>query len=93
LVVEAPPRRRAKPPGRTKRVTITIPADVLAAAQCLVDEGKAASLSAYISGALAKQVALDQGKDGFIAFLDQLDAELGPPSPEDYAEARRFLGL
>ncbi|HEX5414717.1 MAG TPA: type II toxin-antitoxin system HicB family antitoxin [Chloroflexota bacterium] len=34
-----------------------------------------------------------QNSDSFLAFLDQLDQELGPPSDEDYAWARSFVNV
>ena len=77
--------------GKTAKVTVTIPIETLEAANALVRDGSASSLSAYISRALATQVASDSGHDALIAFLDQLDQELGPPSPEDYEWAQRVV--
>lgn len=84
------PPRAVKPIGRTRKVTVTIPAETLEAALERVEEGKASSLSAYVSKALADRVAADGQEDSFLAFLDRLDEELGPPSAEDYEWARRF---
>jgi hypothetical protein len=33
-----------------------------------------------------------EGEDSYLAFLDELDQELGPPGEEDYAWARRVIG-
>jgi hypothetical protein len=77
--------------ARTTEVTLTLPTDVLAAATAQVAAGQAPSLSAYVAKALAAQVAVDQEHDGFLAFLERLDKELGTPSDEDFAWARRFI--
>ena len=79
-----------RPPARSAEVTITLPADVLAAATAQVAAGQAPSLSAYVARALEAQIAVDQEHDGFLAFLDRLDKELGTPTDEDFAWARRF---
>jgi Arc/MetJ-type ribon-helix-helix transcriptional regulator len=77
----------------TKKVTVTIPEDLLEAAIAQVEAGQAPSLSAYVSDALAKKVAADGEGDPFLALLDEWDREVGPPSEEDFAWARRALGL
>jgi len=71
------------------KVAVSIPADVLAAAQAHVAAGAAPSLSAYVSSALAEKLEGDE----FIRLLDAMDAELGPPGPEADAWAKRVLGL
>jgi hypothetical protein len=76
--------------ARMAKVTVTIPAETLKAATANVQSGKAPSLSAYVSRALATQVAADEKHDAFIDFLDCLDAELGPPSEADHAWALQF---
>lgn len=81
-----------KPRGRTVKVTVTVPAESLTAAVAKVKTGQEPSLSAYMSRALAAQLAADEERDAFLAFLDRLDEELGPPSDADYAWARRFAG-
>ncbi len=86
-------RTRRRSAGPTVKVTITVPAEVLERAKTLVRKGHARSLSDYISEALAAQVAADEGEGGLDEFLDQLDAELGPPSEADFAWARAALGL
>ena len=83
-------RSRSRDRSKTAKVTVTVPANVLGAAAAQVDAGRAPSLSAYVSEALAKQVAVDEERDALLAFLDRLDAELGPPSQDDYAWALRF---
>lgn len=84
-------RRRGSGVGaRTEKVTVTVPGNLLAAAAARVQAGGAPSLSAYVSDALARQVMADAQGDAFLALLDQLDEELGPPSEADYAWARQF---
>jgi hypothetical protein len=80
----------AKAGTKTRKVTVTIPANLLEAASARVAAGCAPSLSAYVSKALKKQVEADQAGDPFLALLDEWDREFGPPSAEDYAWARRF---
>jgi hypothetical protein len=72
------------------KVTLTMPADTFEAAVARVEAGAASSLSAYVSRAVAANIAADAEGDAFLAFLDKLDEELGPPGAEDYAWARRF---
>lgn len=88
VTTEASTRSRSR--ARMAKVTVTIPAETLEAAAGEVKAGRATSLSAYISKALAKQVATDKEGDSYIAFLDSLDEELGPPTDADYEWARRF---
>ena len=82
--------RRRRGRSKTAKVTVTVPEDVLGAAAARVDAGRAPSLSAYVSEALARQVAADEERDALFAFLDRLDQELGPPTDEEYAWALRF---
>jgi hypothetical protein len=77
-------------PVKTAKVTVTVPGDVLEAAAAQVQSGGAPSLSAYVSRALAAQVAADEERGAYLAFLDRLDQELGPPTEADYEWARQF---
>jgi hypothetical protein len=86
-----PIRRRTSRGARTAKVTVTVPTDLIDAATSNVEAGRSPSLSAYLSDALAKQVAADREQDGLIALLDRLDEELGPPTAAEYAWARRFV--
>ena len=90
---QAATRRQTGVRAKTRKVTVTIPADTLGAAVTKVQEGYAPSLSAYISQALWEKVARDSGRDTYLEWLKQLDEELGPPSPEAYAWAREVLGV
>lgn len=84
------PERCAPRRARTTKVTVSVPSDVLQAAMEQVHQGRARSLSAYVSRALAAQVGADEGQNAYLAFLDQLDQEMGPPNKEDFQWARRF---
>ena len=77
--------------SKRDKVTVTIPHDLLEAALRNVATQKTSSLSAYLSQALAEKVAIDAGENPYREWLDQLDAELGPPSEEDYEWARKAL--
>ena len=81
----------SKPSAKTKKLTVTVPSDVLAAAARQVASGQAPSMSAYVTKALARQVATDEGEDSYQAFLDELDREFGPPSEEDFEWARTII--
>jgi Arc/MetJ-type ribon-helix-helix transcriptional regulator len=75
--------------GVTTKLTISVPDDIAAEAREAVRTGRAASVSGYIAAAVdyyRQQQTLGE-------FLDELDAELGPPSPEDYARACTVLGV
>ena len=78
---------------RRARVTVTVPSDVLQAAAERVQRGPSSSLSAFVSDALAEKLAAELDRDNFVAWLRQLDNELGPPSAEAYTWAKEALGL
>ena len=86
-------QRGQKAPATRRKVTVTIPEDVLSGALGQVAAGRSASLSAYVSDALSDKVAQDRGRDEYVAWLRLLDQELGPPSPEAYEWARDVLKL
>ncbi|HPD07592.1 MAG TPA: ribbon-helix-helix domain-containing protein [Candidatus Bipolaricaulis sp.] len=46
----------AQPPEKRKKVTLTLPAGLVADVQALVAEGRAASQSAFVADALAERV-------------------------------------
>jgi hypothetical protein len=74
------------------KVTVTVPSDVLDAASAQVEAGRAPSLSAYLSDALAKKVAADTEERDLVTLLNAWDRELGAPTEADYAWARDVLG-
>lgn len=71
-------------PGMTVKITVSLPDVQVEAARAAVREGRAASVSAYVSAALA---AHHEG-DSLQALLDDLDAIHGPVSNEAMEWAR-----
>jgi Arc/MetJ-type ribon-helix-helix transcriptional regulator len=77
--------------GMTRqKIAITLPEEQVAAARRAVAEGRAASVSAYISQALARRSAEEEMAE----VIAEIYAESGgPPTEEERAWARRVLGL
>lgn len=73
----------------TRKIAISLPAEQVAAARKAVAEGRAASVSAYISEALARR----DGDDDLQEMLAEIYAQAGPPGDADRAWARQVLGL
>lgn len=71
---------------QTERVTVTMLGDHAEAVRELVDAGQADSVSSYVAGAVAHQLARD-------AALAQLRERFGQPPAEALAWARRTLGV
>ncbi|MCY9785588.1 hypothetical protein KIK06_17010 [Nocardiopsis sp. EMB25] len=72
-----------------KRVTISVPEEIVAKAQRAVDSGQAGSVSAYFT-------ELAENAPDWVAIratLDELKAEVGEVSAEDRQWAREALGL
>ena len=83
---EGPRRRRAV---TREKVAVSVPRSVIDRARTEIREGRAHSLSALVSEALA-----DKLKTTALAeILDSWDTEYGPPSEEDDIWARRVLGI
>lgn len=75
---------------RTRRkLAVTLPLELADKAEQAVASGRSASVSAYITEAVAARAADDE----LVELLDRLDAELGPPDAEAKGWARRVLGL
>lgn len=70
---------------RSERVTVTLPADLVAEARDAVSRGSAASLSAYVAEAVQSR----QDRDRSLATLADLYG--GPPPPDELDAARRSL--
>lgn len=82
--------------GMTKvaKITISLPQEQVEQAREAVERGEAASVSGYISAALAAVApAVDGEEDSLADFVADLIAENGPPSPEAYAWADRVLAM
>lgn len=73
----------------TVKIAISLPDELAEAVKRAVAEGRAPSVSAYIADMIRER----ERAQGLAALLAELDVELGPPSPEDYAWARDQLGL
>ncbi|CAN5120999.1 hypothetical protein BH20ACT5_BH20ACT5_20380 [soil metagenome] len=67
-------------PGMTTKIAVSLPDEQVAAARRAVREGRAASVSAYVSAALR---AYQEG-ESLGVLLDDLDQQFGPV-PEDVA--------
>ena len=77
--------------GMTReKIAITLPKEQVAAARRAVAEGRAASVSAYISQALARRTA----EEDMAEIIAEIYAETGgPPTEEERAWASRELGV
>ncbi len=72
------------------KIAITLPRPLLANARRAVKEGRAESVSAYVTSALEEKAKLDDLK----AMLDEMLAETGGPmTSAERREAERMLGL
>lgn len=70
---------------RTERITVSLPADLVAEARRAVHRGTAPSVSAYVTGALVAH----QRRERSLAVLADLYG--GPPPPDQLDRARRTL--
>jgi hypothetical protein len=75
--------------SRKKRLTVTIEPDLLEAGQQAVAAGRARSLSAWVSGALADRVAAERRLEVLRAAIAVYEAGSGPISPEEIAAQQR----
>lgn len=77
--------------GMTKaKIAVTLPRPLLAKAQRAVKEGRAESVSAYVTAALEEKTKLDDLK----GMLDEMLMETGGPiTPAERREAERMLGI
>lgn len=71
--------------GMTTKIAVSLPDDQVAAARRAVRDGRAPSVSAYISAALKTQ----QDRDSLGLLLDDLDREYGPVPAEAAEWAER----
>jgi Arc/MetJ-type ribon-helix-helix transcriptional regulator len=75
--------------GMTTKIAVSLPDHLVEAARAAVRDGRAASVSAVVADALRSYLRVNSLQ----SFLDELDAEFGPPSTEDLAWADSVLGL
>ncbi len=69
------------------KVAVTISSDVLSEAKRQVRSGRAKSLSAFVTQAVAEKI----GRDDLNDILDAMDEAHGKPSKADQEWARRVL--
>lgn len=69
------------------KIAITVPRPLLAKVRSAVKQGRAASVSAFVSQAVAQHVR----EESLAALLDDLIEKHGEPTREDRAWARRVL--
>ncbi|HXM57843.1 MAG TPA: toxin-antitoxin system antitoxin subunit [Candidatus Dormibacteraeota bacterium] len=73
----------------TTKIAVSLPDDLVAAARRAVADGRAASVSAYVATALARQVR----EEDLTSLLAEMRAEHGSPAAADYAWADHVLGI
>lgn len=73
----------------TTRITVSLPDHLVEQARRAVERGQAASVSAYV----AEAMQWHGPREDLRTLLDDLDAELGPPTAEQRAWARKQLEL
>lgn len=73
----------------TTRITVSLPGDLVDAANEAVRAGRAASVSAYVAEALAEKA----GRENLEDFLADWREQVGPPSPEETEWVEQALGL
>jgi antitoxin ParD1/3/4 len=72
-----------------EKIAITLPEEQVAAARQAVAEGRAASVSAYVSQALGRRDVDEE----LAETVAEIYAETGQPTAEERAWARRALGI
>ncbi|MBM6978484.1 MAG: toxin-antitoxin system antitoxin subunit [Actinomyces succiniciruminis] len=73
----------------TQKIAVSLPDEQVSYIRRAVAQGRAASVSGYISAAVART----EREDGLTELLDDLDRELGQVDDADLAWADRALGL
>jgi Arc/MetJ-type ribon-helix-helix transcriptional regulator len=72
------------------KIAVTVPRPLLATAQRAVKEGRASSVSAYVTDALEEKAKADD----LTAMLDEMLAETGGPmTSKERREAERMVGV
>lgn len=67
----------------TQKIAVSLPDEQMNSIRRAVDQGRAASVSGFISAAVARV----EHEDSLIQLLDDMDRDLGPVSPDDMAWA------
>ncbi|MDR1442227.1 MAG: hypothetical protein LBJ02_07570 [Bifidobacteriaceae bacterium] len=73
----------------TQKIAVSLPDEQVASIRRAVEAGRAASVSGFISTAVARA----EREDSLLRLLDDLDRELGPVSGDDLTWADKALGL
>ena len=80
---------------KVSKITISLPPEQVEQVRAAVARGEAASVSGYISRALAAiqpaPFADDDDGDSLAKLLADMEEEFGPPSPEAYAWADEVM--
>lgn len=71
----------------TRKVTITLPAELIDTIKEAVEEGTAESVSGYITDAVRRQI----DRDPLDHLIADMIAETGEPGPEHFAAVDEFL--
>lgn len=71
----------------TAKITVSLPDHLVEQARRAVEEGKAASVSAYVAEALQEKLDREPVGD----FFEMFDKKWGPPTEEHYKWAREQL--
>lgn len=71
------------------KIAVSLPDEQVDAIRRAVRDGRAASVSGFISGAVARA----EREHSLATVLDDLDRELGLPSADDFGWADKALGL
>ena len=87
MTVTLPPAQYDQ--SMTTRITVSLPADLVNAANEAVRAGRAASVSAYVAEALAEKT----GRENLADFLADWREQAGPASPEETEWAEQALGI
>lgn len=73
----------------TQKIAVSLPDGQVDSIRRAVEQGRAASVSGFISAAVARA----EREDSLARLLDDLDRELGAVSQDDLAWAGKALGL
>ena len=73
----------------TQKIAVSLPDEQVVSIRRAVSQGRAASVSGFVSVAVARA----QREDNLAQLLDDLDRELGPVDDADLAWADKALGL
>ena len=73
----------------TQKIAVSLPDEQVVSIRRAVAQGRAPSVSGFISAAVARA----QREDDLTQLLDDLDRELGPVDDADLAWADKALGL